>query len=269
MSNLNYHDDIKIIKKPLKKRLVSISKILIIGVLVSLCFLIASYLSSAITVGNLGAYIVYGSTNIKIKESSLYAVSLGVFDSIEQAEKVALGTNIQGAGGYIWIDDKFSVIGNVYHSYVDAEKVVGNLKDSNYNISIKEIKYPSINLDFDMYENSDIKVISDALNIFDNLYIEMYNHSIKFDKGDITHLAISSRLSESRGKIKSLIVELQNLLNKSSSSLKKVQSSLIKLDEMLDETIIKAIDNSSTNYSLKYATTYVARIKYDLWQELK
>jgi len=269
MSNIEYYDDIKIIKKPLKLKIKSIIKFfLIIGTIIG-CFYGATYLSSALTVGNLTSLIVYGGTSIKVQEEIKYAVILGVYDTRKEAENVALGSTIQGASGFVWEDsDKFFVIGNIYASNDDAKKVVENLKDSNYKIDIKEIKYSKLNLNFDMYDNSDMIVINNSFKIFEDVYGELYGYSISFDKGEINHLAVSSKVSALRGEVKSLIVGVQNLLNKSDSCLKILQENLIRLDELLDQTILKVIDNSSTNYSLKYAIASTERLKYETFQNL-
>ena len=268
MPKISYYDDVKVVKKPLRKGVFSKLKIFLFFVLVIGCFWGAKHFSRALTVGNISNLIVFGDTKVKIKKSSLYAVTLGYYESQSEAEGVALGANIQGAGGYVWEDNGYYVIGNIYSSESDAQRVVDNLKDTKYNVGIKEIIMPELKLNFDMYDNSDMDVINKSLNIFDDVYRNLYDYSIKFDKGEISHLAVSSHVSEVRGNVKALIIEVQNLINKNSSSLNKVQTALVKLDEILDQTIIKTIDNSSTNYSLKYAISVVARIKYDLFNDL-
>jgi len=269
MSNTVYYSDVKIMKKSFKQRIKSIFKYFLFFAIVVGCFFSAKYLSQALTVGNLGALIVFGDTKIKVNESYVYAVSLGEYSDKNEAERVALGSNIQGAGGFVWEDEgKYYVLGNVYSTLSDAEKVVGNLKDTKYSVSVIQITYPKLNLDFSSYENSDMLVINKSLEAFDDVYSKLYDYSIKFDKGDISNLAVSSGVSELRGEIKGLIISVQNLINKSGGSLEKVQNSLVKLDELLDQTIIKTIDNTSTNYSLKYSIVSVVRIKYDLFKAL-
>lgn len=270
MPNVTYYSDVKIFKKPLKTRVKNFFRFLMVVVVIMLCFLSARFLSSALTVGNLGALIVYGDTTLKVSESGYYAISMGVYSDELEAEKVALGTNIQGAGGYVWQNGgEYHVIGNVYSNFSDAEKVIENLKDTKYNITIMQINFPKLSLDFGMYDNSDMGTIKKAFDILDEVYSALYDYSIRFDKGEITHLAVSSGLSELRGEVKSIIVSVQNLINKQSSDLKKVQNALIKLDELLDQSIIKTIDNTATNYSLKYSIISCVRIKYDLFEELK
>ncbi|MGN0961727.1 MAG: hypothetical protein ACI4PF_06005 [Christensenellales bacterium] len=268
MSKINYYDDIKIIKKPFKQRLKSFVIIFLLVLTLLGCFGIASTLSSALTVGKLGAFMVYGDTKLKIDSSKMYAVTLGEYSSMDEAEKVALGATIQGASGYVWVDENYFVMGNIYSSNDDALKVLDNLKTSNYKVAIKEIAFPKLTLDFSMYQNSDMGTIKQAMSTFDTIYNTLYNYSIKFDKGEITHLAVSSGLSETRGEVKATIINIQNLINKEAGVLSKVQSALIKSDELLDQAIIKTIDNSSTNYSLKYSISSIVRIKYDLFNEL-
>lgn len=269
MPNIKYYDDVKIIKKPIKYRIKSFFIFLFILLVVVGCFFSATYLSSALTVGNISNLIVYGSTNIKYDKSSMYAVILGKYLTFKEAEEVALGSTIQGASGYVWEDNnEYFVVGNIYSKEDDANNVAENLVSSKYSVEVKEIIFPKVNLTFDMYDNSNMGIIKSAFSIFNDIYSELYNYSLSFDKGEITHLAVSSYISQLRGEVKSLIVSVQNLINKSNSSLNVVQNYLIKLDETLEQAIIKTIDNTSTNYSLKNAIVNVVRFKYEMFNEL-
>ena len=268
MSKQVYYDDVKIIKKPLNKRVRDFLKFFCVVVVIVMCFVGAGYLSKALTVGNLGAVIVYGSTTKKLNANVRYAVTLGEYDDRTEAEQVALGSSVQGASGYVWHGDKYYVIGSVYSTREDAEKVLRNLQESKYNTSIIEIKYDKATLDLSMYENSDMRVVDESIGIWDEVYQCIYDYSISFDKGEISHLAVSSGLSNIRGKVKAIIVDLQNLINKNTSKLSYVQSALIKLDEVLDEAILKTIDNTATNYTLRYALVNVVDIEYEMRSQL-
>ena len=70
--------------------------------------------------------------NIKIKSSRLFAVVLGQYEGVDEAEAVAIGSTIQGASGYVWQSDCFYVVGNIYPKYEDAEIVVENLKNKEF-----------------------------------------------------------------------------------------------------------------------------------------
>jgi hypothetical protein len=268
MSKIEYHEDIKILKKSVKSRIKSIFIFFLFVFIVVGCFFTANYLSSALTVGNLGGFLVYGDTSLKIEKKSLWAVVMGEYSSLEEAEKVSLGAMVRGAGGYIWHEGSYFVIGNIYPNMLDAEKVLQNLKDSSYDIKIKEIVFPKLTLDFDAYENTDMGVIKKSIFSFDEVYESLYEMSIKLDMKEITNYAVSSMISDKRGEIKSRIVSIQSLINTSDNYLGKIQEYLVKLDTLLDATIIKTIDGNVANYSLKYAITEVVRLKYDLYNAL-
>ena len=177
MSKNLYYDDVKIIKKPLSAKLKLAFKFFLIILTFVACGFISVYLSDALTVGNISSLFVYGNKSIKTKETSLYAVTLGEYDTALEAERVGYGANIQGASGYVWEDEKFWVIGNIYSSISDAEKVVENLKDSKYNIEIKEIVFPKLALEFDDYENKDVSQIKEVFDLFDKVYENLYDYS--------------------------------------------------------------------------------------------
>ena len=265
-----YYEDVKVIKKPLKQRVKSFLKIFLVIATVVGCFFGATYLSSALTVGNLTSYIVYGGTSVKTKKKTMYAVTLGSYDDYTEAEKVALGSTIQGASGFVWEqDNKYYVIGNIYSSNSDAEKVIENISETNYKAEVLKIEFASLNLNFDMYDNSNMPVVSKAFEIFGDVEEELYTYSIKFDSGDISHLAVSSNISNLRGEVKAIIVGVQNLINASESKLGVVQEYLIKVDEVLEQAILKTIDNTATSYSLKNAIASVVRLEYNLVNTLK
>ena len=270
MSNIMYYEDVKVIKKPLKQRVKSFFKIFLVIATIVGCFFGATYLSSALTVGNLTSYIVYGGTSVKTKKKTMYAVTLGSYDDYTEAEKVALGSTIQGASGFMWEqDNKYYVIGNIYSSNSDAEKVIENISGTNYKAEVLKIEFASLNLNFDMYDNSNMPVVSKAFEIFGDVEEELYTYSIKFDSGDISHLAVSSNISTLRGEVKAIIVGVQNLINASESKLGVVQEYLIKVDEVLEQAILKTIDNTATSYSLKNAIASVVRLEYNLVNTLK
>lgn len=272
MSRERYYDDVKIIKKPLKKR---IKKFLVffaiifmlVGIIIS-----SFYISKSITVGKLGSIFVYGDTSFKISESKMYIVSLGKYASKDEAEKVSLGATIQGASGFVWESgNEYIVVGSMYENLSDAESVKNNLSNtaSNYSISIEEIKFPKITLNFDEYDNKDVAEIKNAVEFCDTLYSDLYNYSIKLDKKEINNLAISSEISALRGKLKSYINKIQSILSLPNAKLSVIQNSLIAIDELLDTAILRTIDNTGLNYYIKSLFVNVARIKYDMMINLK
>ena len=264
-----YYDDVKVIKKPFKKRLKSIFIFFLIMVTIVGCFFVSNYFSNALTVGNISSFLVYGGSSIKIDEKVYYAVTLGEYSDIHEAEGVALGASTQGASGYVWESEKYYVIGNIYSNYEDANSVVGNLKDTKYDVSILNISFPKINLNFkDDYENSSIKQIREALEIYDTICENFYNDSIKFDKGEINNVVVSSNSSNLRSEVRVLISNLQNLLKVSNSKVQTIQNGLIRLDELLNQTTLATIENNNINYKIKNTLAKAIRIKYETYLSL-
>ena len=269
MSKSVYYEDVKIIKKPAKKRLKNFLIFFSFVAIVALIFVISVNLGNALSVGSIGSYLIYGDTSITIKEQSAYAVLLGQYDDKKEAEQVALGSTLQGASGVVWQFDKYLVVGNIYSSISDANAVIENLKESKYSTSIKEIKYPSLKLKFADLDNKDVKIIRESIEYIDKLFDNIYTHSIAFDKKEINNFAVSSMLSEYRGEVKSYIGQLQRLLNKPNEKIQSIQNTLIQIDELLNDGILKTIDNSTTNYTLKNISVSIAKYKYDLYQKIK
>ena len=114
MSKNVFYDDVKIIKRPAKKRLKSFLIFFTIIIVFAVTILASIGLSNAITVGNISSYLIFGDSKFTISASEMYAITLGSYDNLGDAEKVAYGSMVQGASGYIWESDKFYVIGNIY-----------------------------------------------------------------------------------------------------------------------------------------------------------
>lgn len=269
MPKIQYYDDVKIIKKPFKKRFLRfLSFFCIVGVF-SLCVVFANYMSGALTVSGGVSGFVYGDTSITKKEKNYFAVILGEYDTYDEGKNVAMGSTIQGASGYVWEDEKFSVVGSVYFSEEDAKTVLNNLSESNYKVSIKKITINKIDINFSDYDNKTVRKIENALDYLNKVIKDVYSYSIDFDKGLVNNLAVSTNLSDLRGDCKVLISEMQSYLNTPNENLQIIQNTLIKVDQLLNEVILKTIDNTATGYILKNTVASVVRYEYDLYGLLK
>lgn len=264
-----YYDDVKVLKKPFSKR---IKPIIIFFIFLIFCggiVFCGMFLSKSLAVGNISTLFVYGGTNIKCDEKNMYALSMGRYDSFEDARRVALGTTIQGAGGYVLEDNgKFYVLGAMYADSDSANSVAKNLSTTNYDISVLKITLPKVNLNFDDLDNKSVNVIRDAIGYFEKCYSQVYSFVISFDKSEANNLGISSSLSEIRGDVKVYISTLQGLNSGGNSKIQEVINGLIRLDELLDQAIIKTIDNSSTSSYLKYTLCDIVNIELEMKKAL-
>lgn len=259
-----YYDDVKVIKKPFLKR---IKPKIIFFIFLIFCggiVTLGMFLSKSLAVGNISTIFVYGGTQIKCEEKEMYAISMGKYNKIADAEKVALGATVQGAGGYIWKeDDYYFVLGSVYADSDSADSVAKNLSGTNYDISVLKISMPKVSLNFDDLDNKSVSVLRDAICFFEKCYSKVYDYAIAFDKSEANNLGISSSLSGIRGDVKVYISTIQGL-NGGNSKIQEVINGLIRLDELLDQAIIKTIDNSSTSSYLKYTLCGIANIELNM-----
>ena len=142
-----------------------------------------------------------------------------------------------------------------------------NLSSSKYDVEILEVTFPKLNMSFDL-ENKDVQKLREAVEFIDVTYDTLYNYSIKFDKGEINNFAISSGISSLRGDCKVQISSVQNLISSKPETLQKLINCLTKIDEILNSAILKTIDNSATNYSLKNAIVSVIFEKYSFYNAI-
>lgn len=261
------YDDVKIIKKPFKYRFRVFLIFFGIAIILGASVLSGMYLSKALMVGNITSVMVYGGTSIARNEKKYYAVILGEYDDKNEAISVGLGANVQGASGYVWENGKYYVVGNIYTSRSDAESVIENLKETNYNVSIMDITLKKIKVSFDNIENKNVKIIKDALSLYDIVYEELYDYSIKFDSKVYNNLAVCSYITALRGRVRTSISAVQDISD-GNEKLLTIIGGLIKIDTILDDLILQTIENKGTNYQLKYAISSVVRIQYETYNNL-
>lgn len=268
MSKKVYYSDVKIIKKPLKTKIKSFFKFFLIIALFVTIIYASIGLSNALKVGNISSLIIYGDTQVKKKEHKLYAVTLGEYDTLKQAESVAIGATLQGASGFVWENEKYYVIGSIYNSIDDAKKVISNLNDSKYKCSTYEIVFPSIKITLNDFENKQVSDINEVFQYIDRLYDHLYNYSIMFDQKEMNNFAVSSKISELRGECKTYISKIQDILKIAHEKIQILQNTLILIDETLNDAILKTIDNSTSTYIIKYTLAKITRLKFDLYNQM-
>ena len=259
-----YYKDVKIIKKTFKMKLKLTLKIFLVVLTVFGVICCSVFLSEALTVRNVGAFFIQGDRKIKLNEKKYFAITLGEFDNFKDAEKIAIASQIQGASGVIWEDGKFYVIGNIYKKLEDANSVSENLKNSNFKIGIKEITLNKKTLLFEDLDSLELYKIESAIKLLGNIYDVLYGYSIKFDKGEINKLAVSSGVGELRGEVKKHIVNLQNSTTIKNEQVQKIQNVLIEIDEMLNVAMLQCLSGDIGNYLLKKTIVSICRSEYNL-----
>ena len=213
---------------------------------------------------------LFGDKKISVNEHSYYAVTMGKYETEQEAQAVASGVSIMGAGAYVWLnDDYYYVIGNVYDNKTDAEKVLTNVSGNNYNVEIKEIKFNKISFDNENFTKEQKQVILESINNISDVYKKCYNYSIKFDQGEIVSTVVSSELNTLKGDttiwaskldaINSVAVTNETLL---------IKNAYLSISQELDAVVLKVINGSSANKDLKYLTTSIAIIKFNMFNSI-
>lgn len=225
-------------------------------------------LGDAINVANFSS--LFNVNGVNIKEHSYYAVVMGKYDTETRAQEVASGVSVMGAGAYIWLQDsEYNVIGNVYKSLEDANAVISNISNTNYTPFVKEIKYNKIKFEVENLTKEQKELVKDAVLIIDKVFDQCYNYSIKFDKGEIVSTVVSSELNTLKGD---LIVQASKLDAINSVAVSNetllIKNAYVSIISQLEATILKVIDGTSVNKDLKYLTTSVSIVKYNLYNSI-
>lgn len=265
--NILKYQDTKFVKTKKKKKKRFWAFVFCVLMLVGV-IMFSNVLADAIKVGNFS--FLFSKTNIKSNQHSYYAVAMGEYDSESEAQAVASGVSIMGAGGYVWYDNqKYYVIGNVYKTKEESEIVLKNITGTNYNTFIKEMVFKKIDYNAETLTKEQRKVVKDGILFLNQIYEKCYNYAIKFDKGEIVSTVISSELNTLNGEVKVLASKLDaiNSVAVTNQTL-LLKNAMINVGNELENAVLKVINGSSVNKDLKYLTTSVAVIKYNFYNEI-
>ena len=234
-------------------------------------FVFMLFASSVFTdVLKVGNFSFLFSNSVKINSHSYYAISMGEYKTDKEAQNVASGVSVMGAGAYVWFNQGvYYVLGNAYENLLDAQTVLKNVSGNNYDVKIKEIKYNKITINSNDYSDEQKQVLLNAIKNIDNIFKNCYNYSIQFDKGEVVSTVVSSRLNTLKSDVKiwqdkvdlinSVVVTNQGLY---------IKNAYIGLISELENAVLKVIDGTSVNKDLKYLTCAVSIIKYDLYNNI-
>ncbi len=266
MSKKNYNE-IKLIKK--RKKFSTFFKIFSF-ILFVVCFglFFAEVFSSAVSNGTISVFS--SPNNISYKPQNLYVLSLGEYNEKQKAEEVANVAGSWGAAAYIAeINDKFEVVGSVYSTFEDSENVRKNLQLTNYNTKTFELKYKKVNFGIKDITKQDKLAIKDALKCFDKAYKDLYDISIKIDKGEVTNIVGSGLVNTVKSEIRVKQLNLNTInLTYNNEVISKISQTLIKLEDALDLCVNQLLANSYINHSIKYCLCESVFLQYNLINNL-
>ena len=132
-------------------------------------------------------------------ERYLYAINILTTNNFDEANLTSEYVKNQGAGGYVYAcDNEYVVLLSCYSSEEDANKVMSNLNENGYKVSLYKIEFPS----YKSNENNFTK----AVDVFFDTYKELYNLSVKYDKNEIEN-------EDFKNNLKMLISKNEQIFN--------------------------------------------------------
>lgn len=138
--------------------------------------------------------IVNINTNYINSDINLYAISLFSSNNYNESSEYSESVKKQGGAGYLYNSDgKYYVLASVYKSQNEAKSVSANLTNNNIENTILLFKMPALNLKVNLTSKS-ADVLNEAVSLFYNNYLSIYNYSIDFDKQNIDEIKVKSNI---------------------------------------------------------------------------
>ena len=200
MPKKNTYQADDVFERPIRKRKHHVFKkigfLFLTVILLFFVYGMADIMSNWITGKEQTSWFWFFKNNIKQEEKILYAVSLGSYATKSEAEEIARNSNVAGAGGYVYAKDQvFYVLGNIYATIEDAEKVIDGMSNAPYQTSILSITIPKVK----QYDQSatieDIAIIKETLDFMEEIYqTKLTDNTLNFDGIDMNIINVSCNL---------------------------------------------------------------------------
>lgn len=186
---------------------------------------------------------LFNSGGIRLKSLNYYAIHFGEFDSEEDAMKCAIWTASSGGAAYVYNQNKYLVIGQIYSNIDDAESVVNGFnKDITYQPSIVKFKTKNLAIDINKVSNTDKNKINNDINLIFKTITNILKISNNLDKSMISTSTASSEINSIKSDIKIAKLELQSInSNYNNNNINKLVSFFVKMEEILDVSITKLL----------------------------
>lgn len=161
---------------------------------IAVCVLLASVLSSAITVS--------GSTSTSSYDGfEIYAISLGSYTSKQAAEATEEDVMQRGGAGYIYKKNEiYYVLASAYERENDAKLVKENLAASNKTCTIMKIEISAPDLS-KTSSSSQAKSFLSALGEIKNSVLKLYDVSVALDTKTVDETKAKIQIIEIKGSL--------------------------------------------------------------------
>ena len=220
-------------------------KLIVLIAIIAFLLVFGEIFSSIIKYGTLAI-----TTSASTKSFSLYALSMGKFDTHAEAQNLANEASVQGAGGYVWNSgDKYYVLASIYPSNQDALSVANGI--SGYVCEVVELKYKKTNLNSVQLDDDKAKIMQ-SLNFLQNLYYTMYDNCLNLDTKAISAIACSNNVNYLKSQAKAQVVSLMQLEGEYKIG-SAIVNTYISVIDSLDSCTNKLLQTSNGGYVAKFA----------------
>jgi len=200
--------------------------------------------------GNVGS-LSRGS--LKLSGVELYVLSFGEFDDLNDAQACAVWVENSGGAGYLYNADKYMVVGRIYSSLSDAQKVQENLGSLRYDPSVITLKVKSKSLKLKGLKSDEKKAILNDLNSIKNILKKVAEIDVSIDRNGLTNIGASSALNSLKTEIKEIKnhITLVNLEYKN-ENLNRIASYCSGVEDSLDLAVNKLLVSTQETSVCKY-----------------
>ncbi len=150
---------------------------------------------------------LFYSDKIEVASYSVYAVSIKDFSNIEEASKYSEKVKEQGGAGYIYESGEKFVLLFGYPNLIEAKEIQNNFIELGYNSRIVNLKVDAISHRYKGENGNNIEL---SVKFFRNLYQELYQSCIEFDKNNLNKTQLNTLIVQNLTKISNFSKILEN-----------------------------------------------------------
>lgn len=263
MPKIDYPNDIKIIKR--KNKFYIFARVFLVLIMLSV---VSILLVQNTNLKNLPvfSFMFSGERENTIEEYTVYAVILGRYNNLDDAQTVATASSLSGASGFVWtLENEYVVIANIYKSSEQAQSVKENLSSSPYSVEILAFIFDKIEIKIDTLDDEQKKLICEILKHLESLFGELSTNVIQVEKGEISNIACASFVNAYKSEVTVYISKLDYLLAKSNNTtIMQVKSALLIVSGQLENMVNKSLSDKDIKYEFANYTYTIYNLNKEL-----
>lgn len=159
---------------------------------------------------------------------TFYSLELGIVQSYEVATMQADAVVEAGGAGFIWNEDGYHIVAQIYQSQDDVDKVIAKMDTLTYSPSSRGLYISETRYDGTLTE-SDSEILIDAYALFYDSYESLFDIVVKYDTKEDTISASQLKLVQLRDDFRVKLTRFGNAWALTE------RADIIKLNEALEQ----------------------------------